>query len=548
MATVPSATSTAASAVVVRKVAKMVKSLQTCGFMSSEHVLNVLKDCAVLVQGNSEMQWELGQSQDGVPALVQIMNRFEDSVAVQDISCAILCDLCIEHDENRLWVASQGGLQAVLVALLKHEKAMTVQIQALRTLAILSMNETNKLLIPEMNGLEVLQTCMEAYVDNIAVQIQACRVVSELAQVPANARALAALRLTNTVLKTMQQNHFEHQQRELQQEQKNSDGAETTKRRDKDKTSDADDESLQYHACAAVWALTAESELNRGQMAGVLPYVLVAMKNYASNPSLQAIACGALWNLTMNHPVNANEIVSYDYEQGIRILLTTMKQHPSDPNVQEAACAVLKNLTMTEEHATLVGHAGAIAPILNAMRQHEDSQGVQVEGCSALCNLAMAEDHKAPILNAGGIGMIVFAMRQALEGGTSNDSSNNAPSSSYRDGRREEVQKHACKALNTLAMDNEQNKISIAASGGLAAILLAMDRYPESAGLQVLAVRALFVLAEIPRNRTTIASHCGISTIRAALNNHPFETYLDEAVPQLLSLLSDPGLSNPQNN
>ncbi|KAL7579980.1 hypothetical protein ACA910_004973 [Epithemia clementina (nom. ined.)] len=559
-ATTTAAASSSSSTIpptVKNKVPKMVKSLQSGCFMSSDHVMNVLKDCLALIHDNSDLQWDLGQSEEGVPALVKIMNRFEDTASVQELTCAILRDLCSKHEDNRLWVASEGGLQALLVALLKHEHAMSVQVTALHALANISMNEQTKLLVPEMNGLEVLKTCMEAYVDNMAVQIQACRVISALAQVPANARALAALGLSQSVVQTMQQSHFkrqeEEQKKQEQQEQKPNNNSQEDKNDSNAKiktnakngngksaaaaatenytgsTAKCDDETLQYHACAAVWALTFENELIRGQMSTVIPFVLVAMKTYESNAALQAIACGALWNLTTNHVDNAHEIVSYDYEQGIKIILNALKLHPTDPNVQEAACAVIKNLSMTVEEANVVGHTGAIAPILNAMRQHENSQAVQAEGCSALCNLAMVEDHKAPILNAGGIGMIVFAMRQALQDDSQHPSSQRS---------REEVQKHACKALTSLAVDSEQNKVSIAASGGIATILLAMERYPDNGALQVLALNALRALTDIHRNRTIILNHRGIAIIEAALNNHPFDAYLEKRVLELLEHLS----------
>lgn len=562
----------------------MVKSLQSGCFMSSDHVLVVLKDCLDLVHGNSELQRQLGQSDEGVPALIKIMNRFEDSALVQEWTCAILRDLCANHDENRSWIASQGGVQAVLVALLKHEYAISLQIAGLAALANLSINEATKLLVPEMSGLEVLKTCMDAYVDNMAIQIQGCRVITALAQVPANTRALTSLGLTKCVVQTMKQSHAKHQQEQKEQQEPSTQSNETIALPDTASSPDSsppkcnspngkrkkltnsfknyrmnsknnksssnilssnekdDDETLQYHACAAIWALTYENALNRGHMAAVIPYVLVAMKTYESNAAFQAIACGALWNLTTNHPENAQQIVSYEHESGIRIILNALKGHPADPSVQEAACAVLKNLSVTVEQATFMGHAGAIGPILNAMRQHESSPAVQAEGCSALCNLAMAEDHKAPILNAGGIGMIVFAMRHASLSDDDNDNncSDDEDKRSRRRRREEEVQKHACQALKTLALDNEQNKVSIAASGGIAAILNAMERFPDHVALQAFAVNALQALTEIHRNRAIVLSHGGVATLQATMNKHQGNAYLNQRVSELLGRLSDP--------
>ena len=476
--------------------------------MSAEHVTDILKHCLNVIQarqGEEEasgtdgskaaLQLELGQSNSAVFSIITIMNRYEDNDAAQEPCCAIIRELCHVHDSNRSRVTAEGGLKAVLVALLKHEHAMAVQVNGLGALANLAMNASNQNLIPEMRGLEVVKTCMEAYPNDGAVQTEVCRIITALASDhPRNSKALAALGLGKAVVRLM----WDHESNQF----------------------------LQRHACEAVRVLTCNNEINRVSLtsAGAFDTILLAMKTFESNDLLQAAACRALWNLTddLSHDtvgaIRAYNTKNNTSESSTRILLMALRVHARNPFVQEAGCGVLKHLTAKYEADLLSGHVGTIVPtVLNAMRQHQIARGVQTQGCGVLCNLAMLDEHKGTILNEGGIGVIIGAMKELQDS--------------------VEVQKQAFRALRSLSIgeDGDQNKISIAASGGLVALFAAMERYQANVGVQLLALGVLQQLVAIPRNRNAIVSNDGVRILELARTNHcPREKSLDKMTMEIL--------------
>ena len=527
------------AAPVSNKIPKMVKSLQSGCFMAGEHVPGILRDCLSFIQGKgkgsdpnidkTELQLQLGQSNSAVFSIITMMNRCEDDAVVQELCCAIIQELCRVHDTNRSRVTTEGGLQAVLVALLKHEHSMEVQINGLAAMATLALNEGNRDLIPEMRRLDVLKTCMEAYVMNISVQTEACRIITALTTDHAkNSKAMGALRLGKAIVGLM----FAHPEAG----------------------------ELQEQACVAIRAMTANDDMNHASLlsADVLEAVLTAMKTFDENLTLQAAACGVLWNLTSFHGT-VEAIQAYDSSRGssrndncIRILLLTLRAHDLDPAVQEAGCGTLKHLTERHEaQKLLTGQAGVLVvpTILNAMRQHQSVKGVQTQGCGALCNLAMVEEHKGPILNAGGISMIIGAMRELQDS--------------------IEVQKQGCRALRTLTATNapttgsshhgnsnhstgtstnstlgsggdssSQAKISIAAAGGIVVLLKAMERYADIVGVQVLALGVLQQLLTVPRNRGIVLSNDGVRVLEQIRELHcPRQVHVDKATREILQLV-----------
>mmetsp|Transcript_14310 Transcript_14310/g.39797 ORF Transcript_14310/g.39797 Transcript_14310/m.39797 type:complete len:548 (+) Transcript_14310:135-1778(+) len=472
------------------KIPKMYKTLQSALFTSPNLVPNVLEDCLTLIHDRPDFQFDLGQHNNAVATVVKIMQRCEAHAKVQELCCAIFRDLCQVHDENRIKVAEEGGLQGVLVALLTHEKPMELQCAGMHALANLSLNFKCKELIAELNGLEVLKTCLQVYSSDLELLTQASRVTAEMATIPPHSRALAALGIAKAVVKGMPQFPGEL--------------------------------LLQLHACSAIKSLTETYEVNRGQLAsaGAIPSVLKALKRFPADARLQAAGCGALWNMCIGHSMNGEELMKLGNKngEGFRLVLNALKRHPGDPQVQGMGCGVIKLLTEDDHHANEVGKAGGLAPILTAMRQHETEKLVQAQGCGALCNLAMIDANKGEILMAGGIGMIIIAMQQLVESA--------------------DVQKSACRALKKLAED-EQNKISIGASGGIAAMLTAMDKHSDSTAVQVLALSAIEYLVAVPRNRHTVLNNDGVKIIERAMRNNPHDKFMEKTGWAILELLME---------
>eukprot|EP00523_Entomoneis_sp_CCMP467_P011468 CAMPEP_0168724690 /NCGR_PEP_ID=MMETSP0724-20121128/3765_1 /TAXON_ID=265536 /ORGANISM="Amphiprora sp., Strain CCMP467" /LENGTH=1236 /DNA_ID=CAMNT_0008771445 /DNA_START=419 /DNA_END=4129 /DNA_ORIENTATION=+ len=497
------------------KVPKIVKGLQSGCFLSQNHVPQVLQDCVTAIHDDRDAQLQLGESNAAIPSLIQIMHQYQNNGEIQEMCCKILRDMCESHKDIRLKCSEQGAIEKVLVALLTHT-GLSLQITGVHALANLALHRENRQLIHESKGLEVLKTCMDAQPDSAELQMHCCRAIAALADLLLNARAIAALKMSKAVVQAMR-NHSDY-------------------------------EELQMYGCLAIRTLCAETDANRGSLAasGAIERILRAMGRFekskskttiplSSSPNddswglgklstsvsagLQSAGCFALWNITINHSMNSDAIVRY-YEgnnDGVRYIITAMKDHIEDAAVQKAGCGIIKNLTDREDNARIVADLGGVVCVLNAMRQHEKNKAIQTEGCGAVCNLAMLEDQKTPILNAGGVGVLVVAMQQLRDVAT--------------------IQKQACKAFKSLALGDEQNQISIAAAGGISAILAAMDRHDKNAAMQVLALGALDQLAIITRNRNTIISNDGVRIIQQAMANHPKDKYIERTGWKIVELL-----------
>ena len=476
------------------KVRKVVKSLQSGSFQSASNILPILDEFWRLIHERPGMQFELGKYNDGqaMQLVVKIMTRFEDNEAIALLCCQIIRDMCEVHDQNRILIGkTEKGIQPLLVAVLTHESNMDIQRTGLQAMARLALNYENKSLIADMNGLEVLKTCMEFYTDHADLQIECMRVTAALAEMPLHSRSLAALGISKLVVQIMRQY--------------------------------PKDATLQLYACEAVRNLTETYDVSRGQLAaaGVLELILDAMKRYPNNAELQANGCFALWHCADGHSMNADVIMKADKknQKGFVAVLIAMKKHPSDTAVQGSACGVLKLITEDHHHSETLGHEGAIQCVLTAMRQHDTDKLIQAQGCGALCNMAVVPEHKEPIMKAAGIGMIVFAMKQLED--------------------EADVQKSGCKALRQLGLHTDDAKVSIASTGGIKAILAAMEKHSENKGVQVLALGALQPLVKISRARTVIIQNKGAVLIEKAMKRLPDDKHVEKQGWEILEALLD---------
>jgi hypothetical protein len=138
--------------------------------------------------------------------------------------------------------------------------------------------------------------------------------------------------------------------------------------------------------------------------------------------------------------------------------------------------------------------------IVQAMQQHGDHAGVQELGCLALRNLATNNDqNKMTIAAKGGIDVIVKAIQRHAD--------------------HAGVQEKGCRALGNLAV-NYQNNVNIAAKGGIDVIVKAMQRHGDHAVVQEYGCAALCNLASNDQNQVTIAAKGGIDVIVKAMQRH----------------------------
>ena len=92
----------------------------------------------------------------------------------------------------------------------------------------------------------------------------------------------------------------------------------------------------------------------------------------------------------------------------------------------------------------------------------------------------------------------------------------------------EHVQAAACEALAGLTDSDDNQRVKVAAEGGIGAIVGAMQRQP-SAKVQAAACRALWYLARNDSNKVRIAAEGGVGAVVSALQNHPADAKVQEA-------------------
>ena len=145
--------------------------------------------------------------------------------------------------------------------------------------------------------------------------------------------------------------------------------------------------------------------------------------------------------------------------------------------------------------------ADRVEDVLAEMRRHPADAGVQEQGCGALWSFNVNADNKVKIAAAGGVADVLAAMR------------------AHRSHAGVQVQ--GCGALWSLAGNNADNKVKIAAAGGIADVLAAMRAHRSHAEVQDLCCGALLSLAgNNADNKVKIAVAGGIADVLAAMRAH----------------------------
>ena len=89
------------------------------------------------------------------------------------------------------------------------------------------------------------------------------------------------------------------------------------------------------------------------------------------------------------------------------------------------------------------------------------------------------------------------------------------------------MQAAACEAQAGLTASDDNQRVKVAAEGGIGAIVGAMQRQPR-ANVQAAACRALWYLTINPDNKVKVAAEGGVGAIVSALKNHPADAKVQE--------------------
>ena len=82
------------------------------------------------------------------------MQNHLDHAEIQQQSCSILWNLCLNNDPNRISIANAGGIISVIAAMNSHVNNVGVQEKACGALSSLSLNnDANRLSIANAGGI-----------------------------------------------------------------------------------------------------------------------------------------------------------------------------------------------------------------------------------------------------------------------------------------------------------------------------------------------------------------------------------------------------------
>ena len=141
---------------------------------------------------------------------------------------------------------------------------------------------------------------------------------------------------------------------------------------------------------------------------------LLAMRQFPGHAGIQEKACAILWNQTCNADI-CNAITSMNMVgniTGISILLEAMRNHPHNPTLQHTACEAIRNLCIHAINRQYLVNAGGVLVLVEMMQLHVDNAEIQRVGCTALaCVCEAGMEHKISVAESGGI----LAVMKAVE-------------------------------------------------------------------------------------------------------------------------------------
>ncbi|CAB9512061.1 armadillo repeat containing 6 [Seminavis robusta] len=286
------------------------------------------------------------------------------------------------------------------------------------------------------------------------------------------------------------------------------------------------DVGVQEAACGALHNFVFGHEPSQllAAQSGAITAVVNAMDAHRSNPGVQELGCAALANIACH--TNPDILRSIVHQGGLGTVLSAMEEHVQDDGVQESACAALSNLIYHDSSREEV-MAGIqykeISAVLGAMNHHASNVGVQGQACRAVLALAYNHDGNKVFLAENGA---LAAVCQALK----------------RHPSDLELQQAAVDALAVIARDIDFHKTLIAEADGIMAILASLSNKSHSAdpGHVQCCLKALGILAlHHPNNQRLVALSGGIPAVVAAMNDHVKQSCVQLHGCRLLERLTD---------
>jgi len=167
-----------------------------------------------------------------------------------------------------------------------------------------------------------------------------------------------------------------------------------------------------------------------------------------------------------------------DAAASIHEILSDMQRYPNHTPTQSKVLHSLWVLSWDNVNAATIGRLGGIPLLLDSMRLHSNTMTLQSNGVAALQNLAMNCQNRDIITESDGVAVIVEVMAQFLED--------------------KAIQQSGCTALANLANGSDEQKSHVAESGGILAMMRAVDTHRGDESILRAAYQALRKLGYNP--------------------------------------------------
>lgn len=179
------------------------------------------------------------------------------------------------------------------------------------------------------------------------------------------------------------------------------------------------------------------------------------------------------------NPIIENILVQMqDDSLNFESVVHAMSQFPSHALIQENGCAILWVQTYNAEICRALTNVGGVNTILEAMRNHPHVARLQRAACEALRNMCGLPLNRQILLSQGGIAILVETMQRHADDA--------------------QIQRSGCTALASVAEGGMEYKIGVAESGGILAVMKAVESHPENDLVLRSAYQALRMLGYNP--------------------------------------------------
>ena len=497
-------------------VALLINACMLLTFLSSHHEDKYRK----MAESREALIGQAG----GVEVIARAMLQHPTSALLVQYACCTLKNLCRASEDNRDRVAQAGGIQAVVTGVNQHASDQTLSQQACILVRYLctQLDQHNKEsadsterreLIEQAGGVQAITNVLRQQ-PTVAVVVKcACWTLRFLTSASDdNRKRVAETGGAQAVVNAMKEHPSDQLVLEL------------TCNVLTHLSSHIDTEHLKE---------STERTALIGEAGGV-EAITKAMERHPTSVVLLKYACNALTDLSDGNDDNRRRVVQAG---GVEAVVKAMKKHTSEALLLEHACAAIlclsapqneKSHTEANQRSSFIGKTGAVEAIIRAMQHHPTAGLLLNYACGALENLCMSnDDNRRCVARAGGVQAVVKAMNEHVSD--------------------ESLLEHACILLAYLsthideqnAKDSEGRRALIGETGGVEAVINALQRHPTAAVLARHSCKALgnFCLTN-DLNRKRIAQAGGVEEVVKTMNKHASVELVLQHACILLSHLS----------